>query len=136
MAVHKDYFSFSLHVLIKTYYELLYKTIKRLFEVADGLIRLTMLHSLIDTMLNMLFQDCFAHLIKRCTNGCNLRQHVITVSSFFPEAFETISMTSDTCKPFSYVIACRIVWYMCQCKTNSLITSTFPPRGIYHPYRI
>ena len=37
MAIHGDYFSFSLHVRIKTYYELLYKTIKRLFEVTDGL---------------------------------------------------------------------------------------------------
>ncbi len=126
MAVHKDYFSSSLHVLIKTYYDLLYKTIKRLFDVTDGFIRLTMFHSLIDTLLNMLFKDCFAHLIKSCTNSRNLRQHVITVSSFFPEAFETISMTSDTCEPFSYVIACRIVLYMCQCKTNSLITIHLP----------
>ena len=63
IAVHKDCFSFSLHVLLRTYFEPLYKTIESLFEVADGFIRLTMLHSFIDTMLDMLFQDCFAHLI-------------------------------------------------------------------------
>ena len=90
MAVHKDYFSSSLHVLIKTYYDLLYKT------------------------------------IKRCTNGCNLCQHIITVSSFFPEAFETISMTRNTRKPFGYVVTRWIVLYMCQCK------STFPPREIFY----
>lgn len=105
-AVHPDFFSFG---YLGVFVPMLYKTIQRIFQIANRLIRLTMLHRPGDTMLNMLFQDSFAHLVERSTNRRNLCQHIIAIAPFFPESLETIGMTGDTCEPFSDIFTCWFV---------------------------
>ncbi len=107
----------------------LHKPIQRVFEVANGLIRLTMLHCLVHTVCDMLLQDGFAHLVERGPYGRNLRQHVIALAAFFPQPLQTVGMTSDTREPFGDVLARWIVCQMRHRRHNFLESNPPSPLG-------
>jgi hypothetical protein len=81
------------------------KPIQRIFEVANGLLGLAMLNRLLDTMLDVIFQDDFPDLVERGANSRNLRQHIIALTAFCPQPLQAVGMTGDARKPFSYVLA-------------------------------
>jgi hypothetical protein len=83
----------------------LHKPIKRIFKVANGLFGLTILHRLLDAVLDMMLQDDFPNLIERSADSRNLRQHVIALAAFFPQPLQTVGMTGDAREPFSDVLA-------------------------------
>ena len=83
----------------------LHKPIQRIFQVANGLFGLTILHRLLDAVLDMMLQDDFPNLVERSTDSRNLRQHVITLAAFFPQPLQTVGMTGDAREPFSDVLA-------------------------------
>ena len=85
--------------------QVLYKPIQCLFEVANGLFGLAMLNRLLDTMLDVIFQDDFSDLVERGANSRNLRQHVIALTAFFPQPLQAVGMTSDAREPFGDVLA-------------------------------
>ena len=68
-----------------------YKPIQRIFQVANSLISLTMLHRLVHTMCDMLFENGFANLIERGANGRNLCQYVIALAAFFHSRFRLLA---------------------------------------------
>ena len=81
------------------------KSIQRIFEVANGLPGLAMLNRLLDTMLDVIFQDDFPDLVERGANSRNLRQHVIALTAFFPQPLQAVGMTGDAREPFGDVLA-------------------------------
>ena len=101
----RPYGLFLLLLFVLCSEQALYKTIQRLFEIANGLIRLTMLHCSCDTVFDMLFQDSFAHLVKPGAHRRNLCQHIVALALLFPQPFEAVSMTSDAREPFSDILA-------------------------------
>ena len=58
-----------------------------------------------DTMFNVVLQDDFPDLVEPSTNSGNLRQHVVTLTPFFPQPLEAVGMTSDAREPFGDVFA-------------------------------
>ena len=90
----------------------LHKPIQGIFEVANGLLRLTMPDRLLNAVLNVLLQDGFAHLIERGTHRRDLRQHVVAVPAFFPQPFEAAGVTGDAREPLGDLLAGSIVCYM------------------------
>ena len=64
-----------------------------------------MLYRLLDTVLDMMLQDDFPNLVERSAYGCNLRQHIVALATFFPKPFEAIGMTGNACEPFGDVLA-------------------------------
>ena len=87
----------------------LHKPIQRIFEVSNSLISLAMPDRFLDAVLDVLFQDSFAYLVKRSTHRRNLRQHIVALPALFPQAFEAVGMTGDAGEPFGDLLARRIV---------------------------
>jgi hypothetical protein len=86
-----------------------------------------MLHRLVHTVCDMLFQNGFAHLIERGANGRNLCQHVIAFAAFFPQPLQTVGMTGDACEPFGDVLA---RWIVCQMRHRGY---NFPESNLPSP---
>ena len=53
----------------------------------------------------MMLQNDFPNLVERSTDSRNLRQHVITLATFFPQPLQTVGMTGDAGEPFSDILA-------------------------------
>ena len=83
----------------------LHKAIQRGFEVAYSFVGFTMLDRHFDTMFDVVFQNGFAHLVKRGAHGSNLCQHVVALAPFFPQPFKAVGMSGDAREPFGDVLA-------------------------------
>ncbi len=47
------------------------------------------------------------YLVEGSSNGCNLDQHIIVITLFFPQSFETGRVSSNTCKTMGNIFACE-----------------------------
>jgi hypothetical protein len=61
-------------------------------------------YGLVNALMQVLLEDSASHLIQARTDGCDLNQHLLVISFFFPEALETLRMTSETRQPMGDVL--------------------------------
>jgi hypothetical protein len=80
--------------------------IQRLMEVLRRQGGIPLSYGFVNALMQVLLENSASHLIQTRTDGCDLNQHLLVISFFFPEALKTLRMTSETRQAMGDVLTC------------------------------